>query len=53
MNKKFETASARVKGTCFHPSKPWIITTLHSGVIQIWDFNMKILIAKFDVNECI
>ena len=49
MKKKFETETARVKGACFHPSKPWVITTLHSGQIMIWDYNMKILIAKFDV----
>lgn len=40
---------ARVKGASFHPSKPWILTSLHSGEIMIWDYNMKILIAKFDV----
>lgn len=47
--KKFETLTARVKGACFHPSRPWIITSLHSGIIQIWDYNMKIIIATFDV----
>ena len=34
---------------CFHPSRPWVIASLHSGLIQIWDYNMKIMIAKFDV----
>lgn len=50
MDTKFEVKSARVKGLCFHPTKPWVITSLHSGLVQIWDYNMKILIAKFDVN---
>ena len=49
MKLKFEAKSARVKGMAFHPSKPWIITSLHSGSIQIWDYNMKICVAKFDV----
>lgn len=49
LTKKFETQTARVKGACFHPTRPWIITSLHSGSIQIWDYNMKIIIATFDV----
>ena len=47
MKLKFQAKSARVKGISFHPSKPWVITSLHSGDIQIWDYNMKICIAKF------
>lgn len=49
MKLKFEAKSARVKGIAFHPSKPWVIASLHSGSIQIWDYNMKISVAKFDV----
>lgn len=47
--KKFETRTARVKGVCFHPTRPWVITSLHSGIIQIWDYNMNIVLATFDV----
>ncbi len=50
MKLKFEAKSARVKGISFHPSKPWILTSLHSGELQIWDYNMKICVAKFDVS---
>lgn len=49
MKLKFEAKSARVKGIAFHPSKPWIITSLHSGSIQIWDYNMKICVSTFEV----
>ncbi len=38
--KVFETKTARVKGISFHPSRPWVLTTLHSGVIQIWAYNL-------------
>ena len=31
---KFETKSNRVKGLSFHPKRPWILASLHSGVIQ-------------------
>lgn len=48
---KFETKSARVKGLSFHPKRPWILTSLHSGVIQLWDYRMCTLIDKFDEHE--
>ena len=50
MKLKFEAKSPRVKGISFHPSKPWIATALHSGEIQIWDYNIKICVGKFDVH---
>ncbi|CAI5443286.1 unnamed protein product [Caenorhabditis angaria] len=35
---KFESKSAIVKGISFHPSRPWIVISLHSDVIQLVDF---------------
>jgi hypothetical protein len=32
---KFETKSNRVKGLSFHPKRPWIVASLHNGVIQV------------------
>ncbi len=49
MKLKFETKSARVKGIGFHPSKPWAIASLHSGEIHVWDYSMKLCVAKFEV----
>ena len=34
---KFESKSNRVKGLSFHSIRPWILTSLHNGVIQLWD----------------
>ncbi|KAL8129464.1 hypothetical protein V2J09_018619 [Rumex salicifolius] len=48
---KFETKSNRVKGLSFHPKRPWILASLHSGVIQLWDFRMGTLIDRFDEHE--
>ncbi|XP_072049664.1 coatomer subunit alpha-like [Amphiura filiformis] len=48
---KFETKSARVKGLCFHPNRPWILTSLHNGVIQLWDYRMCTLLEKFDEHD--
>ena len=32
---KFETKSNRVKGLTFHKQRPWILASLHSGVVQV------------------
>ena len=33
---KFESKSNRVKGLSFHATRPWVLTSLHNGVIQLW-----------------
>ncbi|CAK4134204.1 unnamed protein product [Aphanomyces euteiches] len=48
---KFESKSNRVKGLCFHPSRPWVLTSLHNGVIQLWDYRMGTLIDRFDEHD--
>uniref|UniRef100_T1J5P8 Coatomer subunit alpha n=1 Tax=Strigamia maritima TaxID=126957 RepID=T1J5P8_STRMM len=48
---KFETKSARVKGLCFHSKRPWILASLHNGIIQLWDYRMCTLLDKFDEHE--
>lgn len=48
---KFETKSNRVKGLSFHPRRPWILASLHSGVIQLWDYRMGTLIDRFDEHD--
>jgi len=49
--KKFESKSARVKGISFHPTRPWVLASLHSGIIQLWDYRMCVLIDKFDEHD--
>ena len=48
---KFETKSNRVKGLSFHPRRPWILASLHSGVIQMWDYRMGTLLDRFDEHD--
>jgi len=48
---KFETKSPRVKGLSFHPARPWILASLHNGVIQLWDYRMCTLLDKFDEHD--
>ncbi|GKC20970.1 coatomer subunit alpha-1, partial [Tanacetum coccineum] len=48
---KLETKSDRVKGLSFHSQRPWILASLHSGLIQLWDYRMGTLIDRFDEHE--
>mmetsp|Transcript_38434 Transcript_38434/g.85815 ORF Transcript_38434/g.85815 Transcript_38434/m.85815 type:complete len:1259 (-) Transcript_38434:290-4066(-) len=48
---KFESKSNRVKGLSFHPLRPWILTSLHNGVIQLWDYRMGVLLERFDEHD--
>ncbi|RDX97786.1 Coatomer subunit alpha-1, partial [Mucuna pruriens] len=48
---KFETKSNRVKGLSFHQKRPWILASLHSGVIQLWDYRMGTLVHRFEEHE--
>ncbi|KAM7379704.1 hypothetical protein PAMP_005238 [Pampus punctatissimus] len=35
----------------FHPKRPWVLASLHNGVIQLWDYRMCTLIDKFDEHD--
>ena len=39
------------KGISFHPKRPWVLASLHSGVIQLWDYRMSTMIDKFDEHD--
>ncbi len=41
MKEKFESKSNRVKGLVFHPTRPWLLVSLHNGVIQLWDYRIE------------
>ena len=48
---KFETKSNRVKGLAFHPTRPWILASLHNGVVQLWDYRMGTLLDRFEEHD--
>ena len=48
---KFETKSNRVKGISFHNTRPWILASLHSGTIQLWDYRIGSMIDKYEEHE--
>jgi coatomer protein complex subunit alpha (xenin) len=48
---KFDSKSQRVKGIAFHPKRPWALTSLHSGQIQLLDYRLGTLLETFDEHE--
>ena len=47
MLNKFETKSNRVKGLALHPDRPWILSSLHNGLIQLWNYRIGIKVDEY------
>ncbi|KAK2746644.1 hypothetical protein FQN57_002988 [Myotisia sp. PD_48] len=43
--------SERVKGIDFHPTEPWILTTLYSGHVYIWSYETQSVIKTFELTD--
>ncbi|KAI9888137.1 MAG: hypothetical protein M1823_000072 [Watsoniomyces obsoletus] len=41
----------RVKGIDFHPSEPWILTTLYSGNVNIWSYETQAIVKSFELTD--
>ncbi|KAG5354790.1 Coatomer subunit beta' [Yarrowia sp. B02] len=46
-----QTRSDRVKGIDFHPTEPWLLTTLYSGVAQIWNYETQTVVKSIEVAD--
>ncbi|CCK70852.1 coatomer subunit beta' KNAG_0F01840 [Huiozyma naganishii CBS 8797] len=51
IKKAFSNRSDRVKGIDFHPSEPWVLTTLYSGKIEIWNYETQQEVRSIHVTE--
>ncbi len=40
-----------MKGLSFHPKRPWILSSLHNGTIQLWDYRVGSLLDTFEGHE--
>ena len=38
-------------GLSFHPTRPWILSSLHNGAIQLWDYRMCSLMDRYDEHD--
>jgi coatomer protein complex subunit alpha (xenin) len=45
---KLDTKSNRVKGIAFHPRRPWVLSSLHNGIINLYDYRMGTLLEAFE-----
>jgi coatomer protein complex subunit alpha (xenin) len=45
---KFERNSDRVKSVSFHPHRPYLLSALHSGTIELIDYRIKKRIAIYE-----
>ncbi|EON68254.1 hypothetical protein W97_07512 [Coniosporium apollinis CBS 100218] len=43
--------SERVKGIDFHPTEPWILTTLYSGHVHIWSYATQSIVKTFELTD--
>ncbi|KAM7272679.1 hypothetical protein ACFE04_027342 [Oxalis oulophora] len=47
----FSQESERVKSVDFHPTEPWILASLHSGTVSIWNYQTKAIEKSIKVTE--
>ncbi|KAF2405259.1 Coatomer, beta' subunit [Trichodelitschia bisporula] len=43
--------SERVKGIDFHPTEPWVLTTLYSGHVHIWSYETGSIVRTFELTD--
>ncbi|VVT56082.1 uncharacterized protein SAPINGB_P004793 [Magnusiomyces paraingens] len=51
IKKTLQVRSDRVKGIDFHPTEPWILTTLFSGRVQIYSYETQAVIKTIEVSD--
>ncbi|KAL8232387.1 hypothetical protein R6Q57_002165 [Mikania cordata] len=51
VQRKLAQRSERVKSVDLHPTEPWILTSLYSGTVCIWDYQAQAIAKSFEVTE--
>ncbi|KAM3699841.1 hypothetical protein ACJW31_05G056400 [Castanea mollissima] len=51
IEKEYVQNSERVKSVDLHPTEPWILASLHSGTICIWNYQSQTAEKSFKVTE--
>ncbi|CAR30990.1 hypothetical protein ZYGR_0P02940 [Zygosaccharomyces rouxii] len=51
IKKTFSNRSDRVKGIDFHPSEPWVLTTLYSGRVEIWNYETQTEVRSIQATD--
>ncbi|KAL6942413.1 hypothetical protein ACO0QE_003588 [Hanseniaspora vineae] len=51
IKKAFSSRSDRVKGIDFHPTQPWLLSTLYSGKAEIWNYETQQLVRSINITD--
>jgi WD40 repeat protein len=51
VQRKFYQKTERVKAVDIHPTEPWILTSLYSGHVVIWNYVTQVAVKSFEVTE--
>ncbi|XP_078170306.1 coatomer subunit beta'-1 isoform X1 [Carex rostrata] len=51
IKRKFAQRSERVKSVDLHPTEPWILASLYSGSVCIWNYQSQTMVKSFEVTE--
>ncbi|CAM6121486.1 unnamed protein product [Calypogeia fissa] len=51
IKRKLAQRSDRVKCVDLHPSEPWILSTMYTGSVYIWNHQTQALVKSFEVTE--
>ncbi|KAL3633027.1 hypothetical protein CASFOL_026011 [Castilleja foliolosa] len=51
IKRKFAQRSERVKSVDLHPTEPWILASLYSGTVGIWNYQTQTMVKSFEVTE--
>ncbi|CAH8386008.1 unnamed protein product [Eruca vesicaria subsp. sativa] len=51
IKKKLAQRSERVKSVDLHPTEPWILASLYSGTLCIWNYQTQVMAKSFEVTD--
>ncbi|XP_039142749.1 coatomer subunit beta'-1-like isoform X2 [Dioscorea cayenensis subsp. rotundata] len=51
IKRKLAQRSERVKSVDLHPTEPWILASLYSGSVCIWDYQSQTMVNSFEVTD--
>jgi len=51
IKKKLSASSERVKSVDLHSTEPWVLASLYSGNVMIWDYESGGMVKSFEVSE--
>ncbi|KAG0532296.1 hypothetical protein BDA96_04G096000 [Sorghum bicolor] len=51
IKRKLAQRSERVKSVDLHPTEPWILSSLYSGSVCVWNYQTQTMVKSFEVTD--